>query len=163
MSGDFANGVETVVANHVVSHLWQHTYLLWFDDELTPHLRPSKPPTPAELAMAKWGIGGQCVWLWHGKVWPGSSRAPNSRTAIAIDQPHKLMFLAVADNISPYLMLQKLADLGAKDGLLLDGGHSSSMAIGLDARGVSAGVIYGGRWPVATQFGISAQPIYAGD
>ena len=63
MSGDLANGVETVVADHVVSHMWEHTYLLWFDDQLTPHLRPSKPPTAAELAMAKWGIGGQAVWL----------------------------------------------------------------------------------------------------
>jgi len=45
-------------------------------------------------------------------------------------QPRKLLFLAVAGNISPRLMLQKLADLGAKDGMLLDGGHSSSMAMG---------------------------------
>ena len=39
MPGDLANGVETVVADHVVSHVWEHTYLLWFDDQLTPHLR----------------------------------------------------------------------------------------------------------------------------
>ena len=159
MSGDLANGVETVVADHVVSHVWEHTYLLWFDDQLTPHLRPSKPPTAAELAMAKWGIGGQGVWLWDGKVWPGSSRSPDSRTAVAIDQPRKLLFLAVGDNISPRLMLQKLADLGAKDGMLLDGGGSSSMAIGKDARGVSAGIVYGGWRPVATQFGVRAQPL----
>ena len=162
MSGDLANGVETVVADHVVSHVWEHTYLLWFDDQLTPHLRPSKPPTAAELAMAKWGIGGQGVWLWDGKVWPGSSRSPDSRTAVAIDQPRKLLFLAVGNNISPRLMLQKLADLGAKDGMLLDGGRSSSMAIGKDARGVSAGIVYGGWQPVATHFGVRAQPLGAG-
>ena len=74
LSGDLANGIETVVADHVVSHVWEHTYLLWFDDQLTPHLRPSKPPTPEELAMAKWGIGGQSVWLQDGKVWPDSDR-----------------------------------------------------------------------------------------
>ena len=73
--------------------------------------------------MAKWGIGGQGVWLRDGKVWPGSGRSPDSRTAIAIDRPRKLLFLAVGDNISPHLMLQKLADLGAKDGMLLDGGR----------------------------------------
>jgi hypothetical protein len=162
MSGDFANGVETMVADHVVSHLWQHTYLLGFDDQLTPHLRPSKPPTTVELAKAKWGIGGQSVWLWDGKVWPDSDRATDSRTAIALDQPRKLLFLAVAGNISPRLMLQKLADVGAKDGMLLDGGHSSSMAIGVKARGVSAGVVYGGWWPVATQFGLRAQPVNVG-
>ena len=161
MSGDLANGVETVVADHVVSHVWEDTYLLWFDDQLTPHLRPSKPPTAAELAMAKWGIGGQGVWLRDGKVWPGSSRSPDSRTAVAIDRPRKLLFLAVGDNISPRLMLQKLADLGAKDGMLLDGGSSSSMAIGKGARGVSAGTVYGGWHPVATHFGVRAQRLNA--
>jgi hypothetical protein len=151
-----------VVADHVVSHLWEQTYLLWFDDQLTPHLRPSKPPTAAELAMAKWGIGGQGVWLRDGKVWPDSSRSPDSRTAVAIDGPRKLLFLAVGDNISPRLMLQKLADLGAKDGMLLDGGGSSSMAIGKDAKGVSTGIVYGGWRPVATHFGVRAERLGVG-
>ena len=161
LPGDLANGVDPVVADHIVSHLRWDTYLLWFDDQLTPHLRPSKPPMAAELARAKWGIGGQAVWLWDGKVWPGSDRSPDSRTAVAIDGPRKLLFLAVADNISPRLMLQRLADLGAKDGMLLDGGHSTSMAIGKDARGVSVGRVYGGWRPVATQFGVRAQSLGA--
>ena len=41
MSGDLANAVEPVVADHIISHVWLDTYLLWFDDQLTPHLRPS--------------------------------------------------------------------------------------------------------------------------
>jgi Phosphodiester glycosidase len=159
LPGDLAKGVETVVADHVVSHVWEHTYLLWFDDQLTPHLRPSKPPPAAELAQAKWGIGGQAVWLHKGKVWPGSNRSPDSRTAVAIDSEHKLLFLAVAENISPRLMLQKLADLGAKDGTLLDGGSSSAMAIGEAATGVRAGVVDGGWRPVATYFGVRARTI----
>jgi len=162
LSGDFANGVETVVADHVVSHEWEHTYLLWFDDQLTPHLRPSKPPKAVELALAKWGIGGQGVGLWDGKVSPGNSRSPDSRTAVGIDQSRKLLFLAIGNNISPRLMLQKLADLGAKDGMLLDGGDSSSMAIGKGARGVSAGTVYGGWRPVATHFGVRARRLGAG-
>jgi hypothetical protein len=52
---------------------------------------------------------------------------------VAVDLPRKLLFLAVGTHISPTLMYQTLADLGAKDGMLLDGGHSSSMAIGTDA------------------------------
>lgn len=161
MAGDLARGGETVVADHVVSHISQHTYLLWFDDRLAPHLSRSRPPTAAELARAKWGIGGQAVWLWGDKVWPGSDRRPDSRTAVAIDPERKLLFLAVGQNISPRLMLQELADLGAKDGMLLDGGDSSSMAIGKGARGVSAGVLQGGWRPVATQFGVRARPFRA--
>src|SRR5689334_24691188 len=39
LPGDLANAVETAVSNHVMNHFWEHTYLLWFDDQLTPHLR----------------------------------------------------------------------------------------------------------------------------
>jgi hypothetical protein len=108
---DLARGVETVVADHVVSHLWEDTYLLWFDEQLTQHLRRSKPPIAAELARAKWGIGGQAVWLWDGQVWPGSDRRPDSRTAVAVDRERKLLFLAVGQNISPRLILQELSNL----------------------------------------------------
>ena len=115
LPGDLANGVETVVSDHVASHFWEHTYLLWFDDDLDPHLRPSKPPNSAELRQAKWGIGGQAVWLQDGKVWSASDRQPDSRTAIGIDAERKLLFLAVAEWASPHLMLEGLAKLGARD------------------------------------------------
>ena len=161
MSGDLAKSVETVVADHIVNHLWEHTYLLWFDDGLTPYLKPSKPPTTADLALAKFGIGGQGVGLQDGRVWPGSSRAPDSRTAVAIDQRRKVLFLAVGEYISPRLLLEKLAGLGAKEGMLLDGGGSSSMVIGEDAHGIRPGVLHGGWRPVATHFGVRARPVNA--
>jgi hypothetical protein len=160
MTGGVANGVETVVADHVVSHIWEDTYLLWFDDHLAPHLRASKPPGE-ELALAKWGVGGQGVGLQHGKVWPGESHTADARTAVAVDQQRKLLFLAVAENISPRRLLQKLADLGAREGMLLDGGGSSSMAIGKHVQGISPGVLYGLGRPVATHFGVRAQPLHA--
>jgi hypothetical protein len=162
MAGDLAKSVEPVVADHVVSHLWEHGYLLGFDDELTPYLSGSGPPTADELARAKWGIGAQAVGLRGGKVWPGSSRTPDSRTAVAIDRERKLLFLAVGQYISPRRLLQDLADLGAKEGMLLDGGDSSSMAIGKGAAGVAAGVLYGGWRPVATHFGVRAHRLRIG-
>src|SRR6266511_3411329 len=103
------------------------------------------------------GHGWPAVWLQDGKVWGGSSRSPDSRTAVAIDRQRKLLFLALGQYISPRRLLQDLADLGAKDGMLLDGGGSSSMAIGKGAAGVPAGVLYGGWRPVATHFGVRAQ------
>jgi hypothetical protein len=159
MSSDLANAVNPVVADHIISHLWLDTYLLWFDDQLMPHLGPEKT-TEAELAMAKWGIGGEDFWLRDGRVWPGDYRShiPDGRTAVAVDLPRQLLFLAVGTHISPTLMFQTLADLGAKDGMLLDGGDSSSMAIGTGASVVSPGIVYGRR-PVATQFGVRAEPL----
>jgi len=161
LPGDFANGVETAVSDHVTSHFWEHTYLLWFDDDLNPHLRPSKPPTSAELRQAKWGIGGQAVWLHDGKIWSGSDRQPDSRTAIGIDAERKLLFLAVAEWASPHLMLERLAKLGARDAMLLDGGGSSAMAIGEGARNVARGPLFGGWRPVATFFGVRARRLSA--
>jgi hypothetical protein len=163
LPGDLANGVETVVSDHVASHFWEHTYLLWFDDDLKPHLRRSKPPTSAELGQAKWGIGGQGVGLHDGKVWPGSDRQPDSRTAIGIDAERKLLFLAVAQWASPYLVLERLAKLGARDAMLLDGGSSSAMAIGDGARGLVRGSLFGGSRPVATFFGVRARQLSAAE
>jgi hypothetical protein len=162
MAGDLAKSVETVVADHVVSHLWEHAYLLGFDDQLNPYLSGSKPPTAAELARAKWGIGAQVVGLRAGKVWSGTSRTPDARTAVAVDRERKLLFLAVGSYVSPRRLLQDLADLGAKEGMLLDGGDSSSMAIGKGAAGVAAGVLYGGWRPVATHVGVKAQRLRIG-
>ena len=158
-SGELANAVNPVVADHIISHVWLDTYLLWFDDQLIPHLRPNKT-TEAELAMAKWGIGGEDFWLQDGEVWSGDRRCfvPDGRTAVAVDLPHKLLFLAVGTHISPRLMFDTLANLGAQDGMLLDGGDSSSIAIGTGASVVSPGTVYGWR-PVANQIGVRAEPL----
>lgn len=157
LPGDLANGVETVVSDHVASHFWEHTYLLWFDDALNAHLRASKPPKPEELRRAKWGIGGQGVGLRDGKVWPGSDRKPDKRTAVGIDAERKLLILAVAEWSSPRLLLEQLSKLGARDAMLLDGGGSSAMAIGEGGRNLVRGTLLGGWRPVATFFGVKAR------
>ena len=157
LPGDFAKGVETVVSDHVTSHLWEHTYLLWFDDHLNAHLGPSKPPKPEELEKAKWGIGGQGVGLQKGKVWSGIDRNPDSRTAIGIDAERGLLFLAVAEWASPRLVLEQLAKLGARDAMMLDGGGSSAIAIGEGGQDMARGALFGGWRPVATFFGVRAR------
>jgi Phosphodiester glycosidase len=159
-SGDLARSVETVVADHQVSHVWEHTYLLWFDDKLVPQLKPSKPPKDAELALARWAIGGQGVGLQDGKVRTQWLVGPaDARTAVAIDRERRLLFLAVAESATPSMIMTKLADLGGKDGMLLDGGGSSSMVLGPDAHGVTPGRLHNGWRPVATCFGVRANPI----
>jgi Phosphodiester glycosidase len=162
MAGDLACSVQTVVVDHVVNRVSGYMHLLWFDDQLTPHLRQWTPSTAAELASAKWGIGGQAVPLWNGQVWPGSNHGLNSYTAVSVDEKRRLLFLAVGEHISPRLLFRRLADLGAKNGILLDGGGSSAMAIGQGAEGVPAGILYGGARPVATYFGVRARVWGAG-
>ena len=157
LPGDLANSAfGTLVADHVVADV-QHSDLLWFDDQLQSHLRPwDTTLRPRDLAAAKWAIGGQII-LRDGQVAnpDGLDRRSNSRTAAAIDRQHHL-FLAVAEDLSPRRFSERLAELGATDGILLDGGSSSAMAIGGKPRGVTAGVVYGGWRPVASYFGIRA-------
>jgi hypothetical protein len=159
LPGDFANGVETVVSDHVTSHFWEHTYLLWFDDDLNAHLRPSKPPSLEDLRKAKWGIGGQGVGLRDGKVWAGIDRTPNSRTAVGIDSERKVLFLTVAEWASPRLILEELAKEGARDAMLLDGGSSSAMAINKGSQYLPSQALLGGWRPVATFFGVRARQL----
>jgi exopolysaccharide biosynthesis protein len=90
-----------------------------------------------------------------------NSRIPGSRTAIAIDRERKLLFLAVGESVSANLMLATLARLGAKDGMLLDGGGSTSMAIARDQPGRAVTTLVGGWRPVATQVGVRARPLQA--
>jgi hypothetical protein len=83
----------------------------------------------------------------------GGDSTADARTAIGIDQPRKLLFLAIAERISQPRMLHVLADLGARDGFLLDGGGSSAMGIGRGSTGIPATVLLGGGRPVATYIG----------
>jgi hypothetical protein len=152
LPGDLANSAfGTLVADHVVADV-QHSDLLWFDDQLQSHLQPwDASLRPRDLAAAKWAIGGQII-LQDGQV-ASTDRRPDSRTMAAIDRQNHL-FLAVAEDLSPRRFSERLAELGATDGILLDGGSSSAMAIGGKPQGVTAGVVYGGWRPVASYFGI---------
>jgi exopolysaccharide biosynthesis protein len=160
LPGDLARSVETVVADRQANHLWEHTYLLWFDDELTPTLETTKPPSEDVLSRARWGVGGQGVGLREGRPRPGqSSEQADARTAVGIDRERRLLFLAVFESATPWRALDKLAALGAREGMLLDGGSSTSMVLGDGASGVRSGSLMGGWRPVATHFGVRARPL----
>jgi hypothetical protein len=156
LPGDLANSAYgTLVADHVVADVQHASDVLWFDDQLQSHLRPWDPSLRArDLAAAKWAIGGLII-LRDGQVASHAERRPDSRTMAAIDRQNHL-FLAVAENLSARRFSERLAELGATDGIQLDGGSSSAMAIGGRPDGVNAGVVYGGWRPVASFFGIRA-------
>jgi hypothetical protein len=100
------------------------------------------------------------VLLRAGRIFQGTPRQPtDARTGVGVDRKKRLLFLAVFENASEWRALDRLAHLGAVDGMLLDGGHSTSMAIGGKAHGVRPGVLLG-RWrPVATHFGVRAREL----
>jgi hypothetical protein len=161
MTGDLARSSEATIANYVVSHIPEYTYLLCFDDHLVPSLETSRPPNESVLRRSRWGLGGRgAVLLRDGKISRDTLREPtDARTAVGFDRKKRLLFLAVFQNASEWRALDKLAQLGAVDGMLLDGGNSTSMAIGDKAHGVRPGVLIGDWRPVATHFGVRAREL----
>jgi hypothetical protein len=159
-SGDLADSVQTVIVDGQVNHIDPHSYMLWFDSDVTPHIETEKPPSRSVLGRARWGIGGGAVPLARGTGWPAAASCEvDRRTAVAIDSQRRLLWLAVFENASSLAAARILAEHGARDGFLLDGGHSTVMAFGPKVAGVRAGTVFGGARPVATVLGIKADPL----
>lgn len=162
MTGDLARSSEATIADHVVSGVPPYTYVLCFDEHLIPFLETSSLPIEPALRRARWGLGGRgAVLLRDGHIFPVPRTLTDSRTAVGVDSKKRLLFLAVFENASERRALDELARLGAADGMLLDGGHSTSMAIGAKAIGVRPGVLIGDWRPVATHFGVRARELPA--
>ena len=156
-SGDLARSMQTLVSDHVIAHGPWAASLLWFDAELVPHVLQSS--SNLTLSRAKWAVGySPELPLHNGQVLGAGDFTADARTAIGIDQTRKLLFLAVGERISQSRMLHILADLGAKEGFLLDGGGSSAMAIGQGSTGIPATLLLGSGRPVATYIGVRALP-----
>jgi hypothetical protein len=157
-SGDLARSMQTLISDHVVAYGPWGASLFWFDAELAPHLLRLSSAAEPILTRARWAVGTHTLQLHNGQVLGGGDSTADARTAIGIDQPRKLLFLAIAERISQPRMLHFLADLGARDGFLLDGGGSSAMGIGRGSTGIPATILLGGGRPVATYIGVRALP-----
>jgi hypothetical protein len=157
--GDLARSNETVVADHIVSHIHRDSYLMWWDDENVAHLETTKPPSEAALQRAKWGIGGQFGLIVDGKVRAAVDDLVDKRTVIAAEPSNHLVWIAVFDRASYHFAGQALVDRGATMGIMVDGGTSSTMAVGPTASHIVVGTVSGDWRPVATVFGFRADPL----
>lgn len=161
--GDWARSIETAVAEHEVNHVSPNSYLLWFEDDLTPHLEKRKPPPAEALRRARWGVSSEIVILSDGKVNAWAGRRPEPQIMAGIDPGRNRLFLAVFAHASPARAARRLAEHGVVDAISLDSGHSAGMTIGRGARGVRSGTLL---WPtraVATHFGVRAATLKMGD
>lgn len=158
--GTLARGHETLVASGVVSHEDPTSFMLWFDGDGRAHFEPTRPAAPGVLERARWGIGGNLKLLERGEISRfAHNDAPDAHTVIGVDQTRSVLVLAVMESASQRRAAEELRRLGAADGLMLDGGSSSEMAIGADARGVRPGSLIGTWVPVANHFGVRARKL----
>ena len=157
--GDFAVAIDTSISEHQPNHISLNSYMLWFEDDLTPHVEPNKPPSAIAIARARWAISGEMPVLISGKVNSYADRIPNKRTLAGIDPKKKFLWLVTFDRASTMRATEIVSDFGATDAISLDGGGSTTMALGAAARSVAPGTVCGGWRPVATCIGVRAQPI----
>jgi hypothetical protein len=157
LPGDLANSSETLVADHVVNHIDPNSYLMWWDDDSMGHLEHWKPPPPGALAAAKWGIGGQQDLLRAGEHAQNSDT--EQRTIIAANPEKKLVWLCCFDKASFHFISYFLEARGATIVISVDGGTSTAMVIGSDAKHVRTGTVTGNWRPVATHIGFRALPL----
>ncbi len=161
-TGDLANGIQTVIADGVISQEVDHnSCMLWFEPGFVPQMESGIVVNKAALRRARWGIGGVGgAAIWKGQVQTaGPARDLDRRTAIGIDSRRRLLWLAVFENASSLGVAEALKRHGVQDGFLLDGGHSTTMVLGPKAAHVRSGSLIGGSRPVATVLGIRADPL----
>jgi hypothetical protein len=156
LPGAYARSLRTTVAEHRVNHVDPDSYLLWFEDDLTPHLETTKPPPAEALRRARWGISDEMVLLAKGKANAWAGHEPFSQVLLGIDTRRKLLFLAALDNASRARAAKILAEHGVLDAIALDSGHAASMTIGRGAAGIRGGTLLWPKHGSATQLGIRA-------
>jgi len=156
LPGAYARSLRTVVADCQVNHVDRDSYLLWFEEDLTPHLEKRKPPPAEALRRARWGIGGEMVVLSNGKPNSWAGHAPMPQVLVGIDARRKTLFLAALENASLARAARLLADRGVVDAIGLDSGDAASMVIGRGAHGVRPGTLLWPKHGSATHFGVRA-------
>jgi hypothetical protein len=109
------------------------------------------------LQQAKWGIGTRDS-AFIGAIKPADGTT-DKRTALGVDLSSKKLWIAVFEAATQEEVRHILTRAGAQRVMILDGGSSSSLYFGRLANGVAHGLRFGGQRPVATVFGIKADPI----
>ncbi len=155
--GDWGRSLETAISEHEVNHVSPNSYLLWFEDDLTPHLEKSKPPSRDALRRARWSVSSEIVVLSDRRVNAFAGRRAEPEILAGIDPRRKRLYLAAFAHASAARAASVLAEHGAVDAILLDSGHSAGMTIGKGSHGLRSGTLL---WPtraVATHFGVRAR------
>ena len=162
-TGQLARAQQTVIADGQANQNYLRGHLVWFDDELTPHLLGPRGRLDAVRDRARWAVGGEFQIVSGGRPHPNLSRRPLGqvvpRTVLGWDRPNRLLYLAVFQGAGYDEVARTLIEQDVPNAVLLDGGGSSCMVIGQHARNMRPGTVHGGLRPVAVHFGIRAEPL----
>lgn len=139
--GKAVRSMETIVVNGEVSHVHEHTYLLYWDATKTAEFLLEKPPSADSLNRATLGLGVQGVQVRNNQAVPVALSGADdvfARTFIGIDPDAHILYLMAFEQASGHYMMDRAVRAGVVFGGQLDSGSSTNMLIGPDARGVGS-------------------------
>jgi hypothetical protein len=134
--GNAVRSVETVVTDGRVSHVHDHSYLIFWDDDMEAHLQTSKPPSPENLERARMGIGIQGIQISEGIARMNSIADRDlayDRTFIGVDPEKHILTILVFEKATAYLVIQRALEAGVMFGGQVDSGSASHLLIGKNA------------------------------
>lgn len=154
--------LETLITEGEVSHLHEHSYLVYWDAANDVHMLTRKPPDEASMAAARLAIGIQGIQVHEGR---GNPRAMsdadelNARSFIGIDPQRSILWLMAFEKASGYEMIERALLEGVIYGGKLDSGNATHLLIGKGAAGVAAGTGIRNLRPLAAWLTVEADPL----
>lgn len=137
--GAKVRSLETLVVDGTVSHLHEHSYVMYWDREGNAHQLLEKPPTEESLSEAVLGMGMQGVQIRDGLPHYRSIGDLHSlipRTFIGIDPERKILWLMAFEKVSGYGMIDRAVEAGMQFGGQMDSGDGTSLLIGTGAKDI---------------------------
>lgn len=160
--GARVSSVESLVLDGQDAHHHEHSYLIWFDETLLPHVQTEKPPPAEAIRQAKWAIGVQGLQVVDGKssyASLGDSTGVMMRPFIGVDPKQRKVWFLIFEAIDGYTMADVAREMGVVYGGQMDADDGTWGVIGPGAKGVRSMTGIRGRRPLACYIGIRASPI----
>lgn len=140
LPGKPVRSVETVVADGHVSHVHEHSYLMYMDHQGNAIQLFNKPPDRTSLSAAVWGIGLQGIQVSDRKARYqaiGNLDEKMPRSFIGLDPEKKILYLIAFENADGKLMIDRSVQAGVVVGGQVDSGGGTTLLIGPGATGVT--------------------------
>ena len=153
---------ETLVVNGEVSHVHDHSYLLYWDAAGNVHLQTTKPPSRTSLEAAVTAIGIQGIPVNNGEARMNAIAnhdAAHARTFIGVDPQEKILYLMAFEKATVRQMLDRAVAAGVQFGGQVDGGSSTNLLIGGKAKGLPTHSGIRGWKPMGPYLIIRAEPL----
>ena len=153
---------ETIVVDGVPSHLHQHTYLMYWDEDLEAHQLLRKPPDAESLAQAQLALGIQGVPISDGKARYHAIAGHElvmPRTFIGFDPARKILWLMAFENADVTAMLERAVEAGVQFGGMMDSGGSTHLLVGAGARGLRSHTGIRHWRPLGSYLMVHAEPL----